>query len=258
MGSRHLGTVALRWAAVLALLQLAGCMSADRRIDTAVLARVHSLAIVPMQAPPLLLAPEPYGSTALQLGLATHAAPLCLIAGLVAVIDLPAAVDCAETAAEAFPRASATGPTAQIAHRFAAPLAARHPAWTIRSARDAIPVPDLVDPARTWHMRNWLGPVRTWYDDDGPDAAAPSDELALTVAVGNFEIYRNTLIVHVLAKATTPGGHVVGRASAALTRELPPPAELFAGDAEPLAAAIAALADEAAAILLPALGLLPP
>ncbi len=85
----------------LAALLLAGCFAAERRIDPTDLRAVEIVTITAMQHPPLLLPPDPYGSAIARVGLGTQFPPLLLLGGMIAAVDLPAAVDRADAQARA-------------------------------------------------------------------------------------------------------------------------------------------------------------
>jgi hypothetical protein len=110
------------------------------------------------------------------------------------------------------------------------------------------------------------GPVRTWYDDTGPNLPHAAPEVAnptyvLEVAIGNYELSGSDLLLQVMMRLTDPvNGRLVGRARAANTWQPAPIGsfdEALSGDAAPFKATIAAEARTLVRDCLNQLGLVP-
>ena len=90
----------------------------------------------------------------------------------------------------------------------------------------------IADRSMTWHMENWMGPVKHWYNADvsSVDYAAIDSyhsDAVLEVGVFSYQYYRESLILHVFVKLIDPHTkQVLGRAKKIT---FPPP------DAGPLA-----------------------
>jgi hypothetical protein len=66
----------------------------------------------------------------------------------------------------------------------------------------------VTDRTTTWHMENWLGPFRRWYNEDvsSVDYAmiADNSNAVLEVGLGNYEYYAGKLLMQVHLKLVDP------------------------------------------------------
>jgi hypothetical protein len=78
----------------------------------------------------------------------------------------------------------------------------------------------IADRSVTWHMENWLGPLRRWYGSDSSyvDYASLGSrpDLMLEIGVLNYEYFANRLLLQVWVRLIKPAtGEVLGRARSA-------------------------------------------
>lgn len=264
---RGSAAMAVLWGAF--VLMLGGCQAATRRLAAADLRDVQSVCFVPMQPPPLSLAPEPYGGTLAVVGAVMLLPPLVVVGGLLVLCDLPCATARAEQQGNRLEqqlRDQVTWvPTQVFAAHGADRLQSARSGWQVGCETRVTAMPGIANPARTWHMHNWYGPIGDWYaaEPAAPAAAgtiaSPPRRLQVAVAVSNYEVYRDHLILHVLIKVVDADtGRVLGRARDIATQAIPEAGNLLADGAARLKRAIATVGTALLDRLLTDVGLLPP
>ncbi|HEY5292423.1 MAG TPA: hypothetical protein VIJ43_08940 [Burkholderiales bacterium] len=205
--------------------------------------KIKAVHIVAMEAPPLGVPPE---FRYLVPSYVMHIASPFLVYNTIAVlIQMPAAERRAGEVSKSIQAAQETegawAPARALADEARAQLDARGVAATV--APEVRPIPGVEDRRYTLSMENWLAPIRAWYKDAKPAAGYAGFRSGrplyiLELAVANYEIVENKLLMSVMMKMIDPfDGRVMGRAYAyvdpARMPKVGPLDQAFGGDAKP-------------------------
>jgi hypothetical protein len=88
----------------------------------------------------------------------------------------------------------------------------------------------------TWHMEDWLGPIRRWYGEeqslyDYSKIISKEVDIVLEVGICNYELAFDGLLVQVMLKMIDPAtGKTLGRVRNYEYQKVPPINELLAND----------------------------
>jgi hypothetical protein len=225
-------------AMLLVAMMASGCVAIQRTPTETTVSGLRAVAIVPIEAPPLLLHPRTEADRAAvaAVGLAspgpggnpfpyapylplTIFCPLCAVGFLVAI---PATLGASST-----PRAGEAAimtreqpppwmPTAGLAGIAAQQLQrAGRPETFVVEGYAQLPIEDR---SVNKYLENWMAPVRRWYNAevsmlDATQLGAPRVDAILEVGVSNYEYVGDRLVLQVMAKLSDPTTkRVLGRA----------------------------------------------
>ncbi len=130
--------------------------------------------------------------------------------GILVMVDLPVVAAVAAEQAELLQRQlDGTGlwiPTTLLAIHAAERLRADG-SRQVDHPQGVIPVPGVEITDRTWHMRNWYGPIADWYSSNritpGLTRIAPgADSLCVEVGIMNYELAEQGLLLQVMVRVT--------------------------------------------------------
>ena len=261
--------------AALVGVMLSGCVSSQIVPEEGAIRSVRTISVVPVESPPLLLHPNteeeqaaiaaltrsaasPAAAPAPDIsgpgaGLAQSAAPLALappvavqrgaatlmtIGGMLLLLD--AASSGKETpgggAVVAGYPSETWMPSVEFA-KTAVSLLQRRETLDVRMIDGYVKLP-IADRSITWHLENWMAPIRHWYGSDVPgvDYASLSSgkaDLILEVGVLNYEYAFDRLILQVWVRLIDPNTRqVLGRARNFEQSKTQPLAPLLQNDAE--------------------------
>ena len=224
----------------LVLILGSGCVSLNKPASPEVVASIRRIVIVPMEPPPLDAGggfledlPEGFGPQDLPL--------LVLVAGVLLLEspseDVPLPMDLSEKVAEWYAGGRAWAPTTVLAREVADRLSAAGN-WDVLVKQELCSPPALVHREMTWHMENWLRPLRKWYNQS-TSALSPAEldrlgaDAVLEVGILNYQFIRDHFVLQVMTKlATVPDGTVRARARSFVTVEIEDPRELFDDQAQ--------------------------
>lgn len=217
-------------ASFLILALLSGCMNASIKTSAETVRGIRKIAVVPMEGPPLEVAPSftsgNLASTSSYLVLApegtirTGAMVGVLVSGIFMLIELPAAAresaKVAESLDSMFESGNAWIPTVVLAQEVTARIASggKHQVVMERALRK---YPGITNRERTVLLENWMAPMRDWYNQDfSPfDYRAYRDQdvdAVLEVGLLNYSLYRDHMILQVMLRLVDPGtGQILGR-----------------------------------------------
>jgi hypothetical protein len=246
-----------------------GCISTQIIPKQNVLASIRTVSIVPIECPPLLLYPataedrsavdalvdsaaRPTGASAPSVTvpgaspslpsaslvnapsaiIRTAGSMVTIIGGIHVLIDVASAgKESGEPAVVGMDQSAQTWmPSVDFARTALAALQYAG-GRDVRLVNGYVRLP-IADRSMTWHMENWMGPIKKWYNADvsNVDYAAIDSyhsDSVLEVGVSSYQYYRESLILHVFVKLIDPHTkQVLGRAKKIT---IPPP------DAGPLA-----------------------
>jgi hypothetical protein len=227
---------------------MAGCVSSAITPDSADVASLKRIAIVPLEPPPLLLPSHaPLGlliTTPQTVSMAATGSPQAgapvgaLFLGIFVLAVLPEqAIENARKWGDIQTMLSsdeAWGVTTVIAQEIRELLGASRDAVIDLPAR---PIPGLGDSAYTWHMENWYGAIRAWYSEtrsslDHTELARRGFDAVLEVGLLNHEYaVGDFLLTQVMVKLVNPAsGSVLGRARDASYPQVEALEQLFADE----------------------------
>jgi hypothetical protein len=225
-------------AMLLVATMASGCVAIQRTPTETMVSGLRAVAIVPIEAPPLLLHPRTEADRAAvaAVGLAppgpggnpfpyapymplTIFCPLCA-AGFAIAMPVTLAASSTPRAREAATMTREQPPpwmpTAGLA-RIASQLLQRagRPETFVVEGYAVLPIADR---SVNEYLENWMAPVRRWYNAevsmlDGAQLGAPQVDAILEVGVSNYEYIGSRLILQVMAKLSDPRTkQVLGRA----------------------------------------------
>jgi hypothetical protein len=264
-------------ALMLVAMMASGCVATQRTPTETMLSGLRAIAIVPIEAPPLLVHPSTDADRAAvaAVGLASPGGPkggggyilLPILCPLCALVAMPLIYSASST-----PREGETAtitreqpppwmPTAGLA-RLAAQLLQR------AGTREAFVVEGyaqlpIEDRSVTGFMENWLAPVRRWYNAevsmlDYTQLGAPRADAILEVGVSSYEYFGSRLILQVHVKLSDPTTkQVLGRARNGDWPKAKPLAELLQDQGQPLRRLIETTGEALLTQCLQDLGLIP-
>lgn len=210
---------------------LSGCVSLQVKSSEAKLSTIRAIAVIPLEPPPLAGVSVSKGwgaeltSTAIRLSMIPDpniqpgARALALVFGVAMLIEAAAAgAEKPEQSArlEDIPsQQRAWVPTLVLAEEARTQL-------TAKGARKVVPITKyyrlpVASQERTWHMENWLAPIRRWYNAElsaveYTGLAEPVDAV-LEIGLLNYELHGGLLVMQVMIKLIDPATkQVVGRA----------------------------------------------
>jgi hypothetical protein len=240
------------------------------------LADGRGIVIVPLEPPPLALAPgiDMGSALAMNTGVAMSLIPdsgtasagrgLAAVSGIVMLATLPEqsrrAAQVASAAEGALTASGAWIPTVELA-KGARQLLVQSGHEGVRISDHLQPIPGIEKRERTITMHNWYGPINHWYRTDRTPFAyaepeVASGELVLEVAISNYELETDGqmflfIATHLVDPAT---GRVLKRARKMVYDHGHKLGTLFAGDASGFKTAFNDLARRALADDLRAIG----
>ena len=237
---------------ILILALSSGCMSAAIKAPAETVRGIRKIAVVPMEAPPLEVAPLALSGTFAGASSYLVLAPDRIIAatgkvgvmvfGIFMLMDLPAAAREAAKVAESLDDMLGSGdawiPTAILAQEATDRIASagKH---DVVMERAFLKYPGITNRERTVLLENWMAPIRDWYGQDvSPfNHRAYKDrgfDAVLEVGLSTYSLYQDHMILQVLLKLVDPGtGRVLGRAHQADLVRIKRPDSLFDGNGRP-------------------------
>ena len=222
------------------VLVLGGCVARNVSLprDEAALARFQDVLVVAMEPPPLMVPPR--FESAILGTLPKYPIQAARVGGVLASVailaEMPAAArrstEASRRLEELLSQDGPWEPTKILAQEAASRLsAAGQRRVTVRPKIQ--PIPGLADRHNPL-TKNWLGPIRAWYNQAEAPGSFQGEITAKTdavveIAILNYEINPdNQLSLQVLVKVVDPAtGQVIGRARAAERFAVGPPDQAF-------------------------------
>jgi hypothetical protein len=229
-----------------------GCMSAAIKAPEETVRGIRRIVVVPMEAPPLEVAPLALSGNFAGASSYLVLAPDRIIAatgkvgvmvfGIFMLMELPAASREAAKIAESLDDMLGSGdawiPTAVLAQEATRRIASagKH---DVVMERAFLKYPGITNRERTVLLENWMAPIRDWYGQDvSPfDHRAYKDrggDAVLEVGLSNYSLYQDHMILQVLLKLVDPGtGRVIGRSRETDLLRIKQPSLLFSENGQP-------------------------
>jgi hypothetical protein len=262
--------------AYLTLALSSGCMSAAIKTPAEGVRGIRKIAVVPMEAPPLEVAPFALSGTfdnaSSYLVLAPDRVMLAggkvgvMVFGIFMLMELPTAIREAAKVAESLDSMlgseDAWIPTTVLAQEATRRIASEGSHDAILE-RAFLKYPGITNRERTVFLENWMAPIRDWYGQDvSPfDYRAYKDrgvDAVLEVGLSNYSLYQDHMILQVLLKLVDPGtGRVLGRARQTDLARINRPESLFEGNGRPFKDLFTEMGGKLVAADLADIGLLP-
>jgi len=225
---------------------LGGCVSPGMTPSQEEAAKIASVHVIPVEAPPLSAAwpYKPSSSVPWIHGLESTpvGAGLVVVGTVVLFVQMARISGHTEETSQSLQSALDSGgiwmPTVALADQARSRLASE--GVQVSVAPDVKRLSGVKDRRATLFMENWMAPIRAWYKhrDSSPDdlsPASPEGAYVLEVGIINYELISDRLFLQVAMKLMHPQhGRVVGRARAANESDMPslgPLDEAFADDA---------------------------
>lgn len=231
------------------ILTMTGCVAPAFSPPRDRVAHISRLAIVAVEPPPLLVTDVGVRSAgATILPTAGAVATVSPVAGLALVVIGTVAM-LTEHAAADVPRLEPAdlealltkglvwSPTRALADEAAAQLRARANSGTVTTSpmyRELL----VENRGKTWHMENWLKPIRAWYAEETAAAdlqVKSGTDTLLEISLLNYEWHTHRFVVQVMMRVVdVPTGRVIGRTRNWAYPAVGRAAELLANDSAAL------------------------
>ena len=253
-----------------------GCMSAAIKAPAESVRGIRKIVVVPMEAPPLEVAPSVASGAVAGASSYLVLAPESTIRmggqvgvmafGIFMLMELPAAARETAKVAESLDSMLGGGeawiPTVVLAQEATGRIVSGGKQEVVME-REFLKYPGITSRERTVLLENWMAPIRDWYGRDvSPfDYRAYKDrgiDAVLEVGLSNYSLYRDQMILQVLLKLVDPGtGQVLGRARQAGLARIKRPDSLFDENGRPFKDLFAEVGRKLVDADLAAIGLLP-
>lgn len=234
-------------ASFLILALSSGCMSTPIKTSAETVREIRKIVVVPMEAPPLEVAPLALNGNFPGANKYLVFAPdptmilaggmvVAMVFGIVMLVELPAAIREAAKIADSLESVFGSGeawiPTAVLAQEATRRIGSggRH---EVVMERALLKYPGITNRERTVLLENWMAPMRDWYSQDSSpfDYRAYKDrdiDAVLEVGLLNYSLYRDHMILQVMLRLVDPGtGRVLGRARQTDLARIERPDSLF-------------------------------
>jgi len=264
-------------ALILVATLTSGCVAMTRTPPESVVSRLKVIAIVPVEAPPLLLHPDTEADRAnmAKLGLTSPEGgssgtayltlpifcPLCVATSLplsIAISSIPRPSDTVVMTREQPPQWMPTAGLARIAARLL-----QRPGSRETFVADGYALLPIADRSVNVFLENWMAPVRRWYNSDEfileySQPTPPQSDATLEIGILNYEYFSDILLMQVMVKLSDPTTkRVLGRARNWVTSRGKSLAEMLQDQGQPLRRLIETNGEASLAECLKNLGLLP-
>ena len=188
---------------------ISGCVAGDMRANEATVARIDNMAIVPIEAPPLI-APKKILFAGLE-QMAYGSAGGAVLYGILFAMDAPeATARSGRQSASIEQLLSKTDPwlPTMILAQAAQKSLSDHGYDAVTVDVVVREIPGVADRSYTFYMENWLGPIRSWYASEPSevDYAGVADDASNVLEIGilNYEVTGSQLLLQVMMKLVDP------------------------------------------------------
>ncbi len=265
--------------ALLLLSLSAGCLSAQIRPVSETAAKLQTIVVVPMEAPPLeyvaweasdlLMLENLTPGGIIRIGGRQAKIVASGISMVITLMDMKDLVDAlqerlaiAESMENMLDEEEAWVPTIVLSREVAGRIALEGRSAVILE-REIHEIPGITSKGRTVFLENWMAPLRAWYNRDRSsfDYTCYLDrkvDAILEVGLMNYSLVESHLLLQVVLKLIDPAtGHVLGRTRDVVMVRTPHPRKLFMDGGRPFKMLFAAAGRDSVVANLTYLGLLP-